>query len=208
VIRRAIHSAVELAVTESEINRRRWCLRMTKTKSNRKPTVGTIRKSIAPMPAAWLCRKVFQVYDHPRPLLAMRLATVDCAISIPSFSSSPWIRGAPHSRLARLISRIRRPTSGVFASILGLALQSILADVFSGIALNLSKVYDVGDWIVRSDGTEGRVIEKNWRTTHLLNASNDLAGLPNGSLAKAQLKTLSTVPTENVIRASMRSEIG
>jgi predicted O-linked N-acetylglucosamine transferase (SPINDLY family) len=46
---------------------------MTKTKSSRKPTVGTIRKSIAPMPDEWLCRKVFQVCDRPRPLLAMYL---------------------------------------------------------------------------------------------------------------------------------------
>ena len=38
----------------------------------------------------------------------MYLATVDCATSMPSFSSSPWMRGAPHNRLARLISRIRR----------------------------------------------------------------------------------------------------
>ena len=54
-------------------------------------------------------------------------------------------------------------TSGVFAIILGLALQSTLADVFSGIALNLSKAYEVGDWIVLSDGIEGRVVETNWR---------------------------------------------
>ena len=46
-------------------------------------------------------RKVFHVCDRPRPLLAMYLATVDCATSIPSFSNSPWMRGAPHSRLAR-----------------------------------------------------------------------------------------------------------
>jgi len=37
----------------------------------------------------------------------MYLATVDSATSTPSLSSSPWIRGAPHSQLARLISRIR-----------------------------------------------------------------------------------------------------
>jgi hypothetical protein len=39
------------------------------------------------------------------------LATVDCATSIPSLSSSPWMRGAPQSRLAKLISRIRRRIS-------------------------------------------------------------------------------------------------
>jgi len=49
------------------IRRRRSCRRMTRTKSNRKPTVGTIRKSIAPTPASWLWRKVFQVCRPPSP---------------------------------------------------------------------------------------------------------------------------------------------
>ena len=42
-----------------------------------------------------------------------------------------------------------------------------------------------------SDGIEGRVVETNWRATHLLNASNDLVVLPNSDLAKAQLTNLS-----------------
>jgi hypothetical protein len=61
----------------SDISRWRWCLRMTRTNNNPKPTVGTIRKSMAAMPAAWLRRKVFQVCDGPLPCLAMYLATVD-----------------------------------------------------------------------------------------------------------------------------------
>jgi hypothetical protein len=48
---RAIHSAVGLGVTLRDICRRRWCLRMTKTKSKLKPAVGTTRKSMASMPA-------------------------------------------------------------------------------------------------------------------------------------------------------------
>jgi small-conductance mechanosensitive channel len=87
-------------------------------------------------------------------------------------------------------------TSGVLAIILGLALQSTLADVFSGIALNLSRPYEVGDWIVLGDGFEGRVVETNWRATHLLNGSNDLVVLPNSGLAKAQLTNLSS-PTRS-----------
>ena len=42
-----------------------------------------------------------------RPLLrAMYLATLVCPTSIPSLSSSPWIRGAPHNGFAMLMSRI------------------------------------------------------------------------------------------------------
>lgn len=83
-------------------------------------------------------------------------------------------------------------TSGVFAIILGLALQSTLGDVFSGIALNLSKSYGIGDWLSLGNGIEGRVVETNWRATHLLNGANDLVVVPNSDLAKARLTNLSS----------------
>ncbi|MEF3128704.1 mechanosensitive ion channel family protein [Rhizobium leguminosarum] len=81
-------------------------------------------------------------------------------------------------------------TSGVFAIVLGLALQSTLNDVFSGIALNLGRPYSVGDWISLEDGVQGRVVETNWRATHLLSGSNDLIIVPNSALAKARLTNL------------------
>ena len=66
---------------------------------------------MAPIPAAWLRKNVFHVWPDPGRRLAMYLATVDCATSIPSFSSSPWMRGAPHSGFSTLIRRIRLRTS-------------------------------------------------------------------------------------------------
>src|SRR5260370_40549862 len=85
---------------------RRACRRITKAYSSRNPMVGTTRKSIAAIPAAWLRRKVLQVWDDGRPPLTMYLATVVSPTSMPSLSSSPWMRGAPQSGLARLITRI------------------------------------------------------------------------------------------------------
>jgi small-conductance mechanosensitive channel/CRP-like cAMP-binding protein len=82
-------------------------------------------------------------------------------------------------------------TSGVFAIVLGLALQSTLSDVFSGVALKLGHPYDVGDWVSLEDGLDGRVIETNWRSTYILTGSNDLAVVPNSALAKARLVNLS-----------------
>lgn len=87
-------------------------------------------------------------------------------------------------------------TSGVFAIVLGLALQSTLNDVFSGVALNLGRPYTVGDWIVLDDGVQGRVIETNWRSTHLLNSTNDVVIVPNSILAKRRLTNL-TSPEES-----------
>jgi hypothetical protein len=48
----------------------------------------------------------FQPCDGGPLLRAIYLATLVCPMSMPSLSSSPWIRGAPHSGLAKLISRI------------------------------------------------------------------------------------------------------
>ena len=64
-------------------------------------------------------------------------------------------------------------TSGAIAIVLGIALQSNLNDVFSGIVLSLSGPYRPGDWINIEGGTEGRVIETNWRATHVLTSRHD-----------------------------------
>src|SRR5438552_1625240 len=66
-------------------------------------------------------------------------------------------------------------TSGAIAIILGLALQSTLSDVFSGLVLSFSRPYRPDDWIKLEGGTEGRVIEMNWRATHILTPQRDLA---------------------------------
>ena len=81
--------------------------------------------------------------------------------------------------------------SGVIAIVLGLALQSTLGDVFSGIVLNIAKPYSPGDWVILDDGLQGRVIETNWRATQILTGSNDLATVPNSVIAKGKLTNAS-----------------
>lgn len=150
--------------------------------------------------AAWLmtsCARVFLIFER-RPRegrliqdLVVGMIYLGCALSVVAYVFS-----AP---VGTLIA-----TSGVFAIILGLALQSTLSDVFSGIALNLSRAYEVGDWIVLNDGIEGRVVETNWRATHLLNGSNDLVVLPNSNLAKAQLTNLSSPNRNHGVKLRVR----
>ncbi|AEH89967.1 mechanosensitive ion channel family protein [Mesorhizobium opportunistum] len=82
-------------------------------------------------------------------------------------------------------------TSGVFAVMLGLALQNTLGDVFSGIALNLGRPYVLGNWIILNDGTEGRVVETNWRSTQLLTPAHNIIALPNSLVAKIGVTNLS-----------------
>lgn len=95
-------------------------------------------------------------------------------------------------------------TSGVVAIVLGLALQSTLADLFSGIALNISRPYGVGDWVILSNGIEGRVIETNWRATHLLSPGDDLVILPNSNLAKETLTNASGPERRHGVKLRVR----
>jgi small-conductance mechanosensitive channel/CRP-like cAMP-binding protein len=83
-------------------------------------------------------------------------------------------------------------TSGAVAIIFGLALQSTLGDVFSGIVLSFSRPYRPGDWVSIEGGTDGRVIELNWRATHVLTGRRDLAIVPNSTIAKSKIVNVSS----------------
>ena len=81
--------------------------------------------------------------------------------------------------------------SGVFGVVMGFALQSTLADLFSGIALNIQRPYRVGDWIQLDANTIGEVMEMNWRATHLRTPAGNIVVMPNGKLAAAQVTNFS-----------------
>jgi small-conductance mechanosensitive channel/CRP-like cAMP-binding protein len=81
-------------------------------------------------------------------------------------------------------------TSGALAIVVGLAVQSTLSDVFSGLVINTTQPYQPGDWI-SVDGAEGTVIEMNWRATHLQNAKGNTVVVPNNVAAKAKITNVS-----------------
>src|SRR6516164_1161131 len=87
-------------------------------------------------------------------------------------------------------------TSGAIAIILGLALQSSLGDVFSGLVLSFSRPYRLDDWVRLEGGTEGQVVELNWRATHLLTSQRDLAIVPNSVIARSKIVNVS-YPSRN-----------
>src|SRR5882724_3707682 len=65
-------------------------------------------------------------------------------------------------------------TSGVVAIVLGLALQSTLADVFAGIAVEVEGPFQVGDRI-SLEKIEGQVTEINWRSIRIQTDGDDIA---------------------------------
>jgi len=69
--------------------------------------VVTTNMSIAAMAGRWLRRKLRQVGEGTLGRQGIQRPTVAWLILMPSLSSSPWMRGAPHNGLALLIRRIK-----------------------------------------------------------------------------------------------------
>lgn len=84
-------------------------------------------------------------------------------------------------------------TSALLTAALGLALQDTLGNMVSGLALQMQRPFDVGDWVeVDSPGhTVGRVTEVNWRATTFMTHDMVEVIVPNGMLAKTGLRNFS-----------------
>jgi len=76
-------------------------------------------------------------------------------------------------------------STGIIAAVLGLALQSVLSDLFSGLAITIENPFSVGDWIELKDGTTGKVVDITWRSTRLLSWNNSIYVVPNNVAASS-----------------------
>jgi len=82
-------------------------------------------------------------------------------------------------------------TTGLVGVVLGFALRDMIADVFSGIAINLEEPYLIGDTIGLEDGFIGRVVEITWRTTRLVSADEITSVVPNGRIGAMAVRNYS-----------------
>ncbi|HEY1838468.1 MAG TPA: mechanosensitive ion channel family protein [Rhizomicrobium sp.] len=74
--------------------------------------------------------------------------------------------------------------SGALAFVLGIALQPVIQDLFSGLSINFDGSYSLGDWLtIYSDQLEepiyGKVTGINWRTTFLTLEEGTRLMVPN-----------------------------
>jgi len=81
-------------------------------------------------------------------------------------------------------------STGAVAALVAFAMQQTLGDLFSGVAMSIERPFRLGDWIALNDGTEGQVIDINWRTTRLRGWDNATFVIPNGELARQGFKNL------------------
>jgi len=72
--------------------------------------------------------------------------------------------------------------SAILTAVLGLALQGVLGNVFSGMSLHYTRSFSRGDWIKIGE-TEGQVVDTNWRETRLRDRASNIVVIPNTIVA-------------------------
>jgi ABC-type branched-subunit amino acid transport system substrate-binding protein/small-conductance mechanosensitive channel len=84
-------------------------------------------------------------------------------------------------------------TSGLLAMIIGLAVQSNIANLFSGIILNIERPFKVGNW-VRINNITGEIIDITWRTTRMECVDGQLVCFANAKVSEAEIHNFSIAP--------------
>jgi small-conductance mechanosensitive channel len=81
---------------------------------------------------------------------------------------------------------------GISSIVLGLALQNSVGQIISGLLVLFEQPFALGDWI-QTPTAQGRVIEVNWRATHIDTGAGMLI-IPNSVLANASFTNFSRPP--------------
>jgi small-conductance mechanosensitive channel len=81
---------------------------------------------------------------------------------------------------------------GVSSIVLGLALQNSVGQIISGLLVLFEQPFQLGDWI-ETPTARGRVVEVNWRATHI-DTGSGLLIMPNSVLAAASFTNFSRPP--------------
>jgi len=79
--------------------------------------------------------------------------------------------------------------SGVVSIVIGLALRTVILDLFMGLAIHVDRPFKMGDWIMIHQNRKethivAEVIETNWRTTRLRTTRNNMVVIPNSKLGE------------------------
>jgi small-conductance mechanosensitive channel/CRP-like cAMP-binding protein len=80
--------------------------------------------------------------------------------------------------------------SGLAAVVLGFAMQETLANIVSGIAIQIGKPFKAGDWLIVTN-IRAEVTEVNWRSTRLRTNDDVYLDIPNKTMVTSTITNLS-----------------
>lgn len=94
-------------------------------------------------------------------------------------------------------------TSGALGLVLGLSLENLILDLFSGVVISIDKPFEIGDYIyIYHGGLQSylrdnainpmlKVKEISWRSTSFLNVNHDVLIIPNSELSQLTISNFS-----------------
>lgn len=98
-------------------------------------------------------------------------------------------------------------TSAILSAIIGLALQDVLVNIVSGVAMHSEKPFKEGDFIALGNNV-GTVAAMNWRATRIKTIDNNHLIIPNSVIAKSEIKNFSQPTPEIIINVRVGVEYG
>ena len=90
-------------------------------------------------------------------------------------------------------------TGGIFAMMIGLAVKMNVADILSGIAINIESPFRQGDWI-QIDQYEGMVTDITWRSTRIKTGENAILCVPNSKATESSIQNFNITGELNWIK--------
>lgn len=97
--------------------------------------------------------------------------------------------------------------SGIVAVVIGFAMQETLANIVSGIALQIGQPFKTGDWLIVTD-IRAEVIEVNWRSTRLRTNDDVYLDIPNKTIVTSTITNLSFPTKTHANRIRIGFEYG
>lgn len=104
-------------------------------------------------------------------------------------------------------------TSGLLVFTVGLAIQPLILDAFSGLMLSVERPFMIGDWIElgfpgSSEPVNGRVVDANWRSVSLITRDGNQVTIPNHVITTKHLTNYSRPNPETRIEVNFNVDNG
>jgi small-conductance mechanosensitive channel len=155
-----------------------------------------------------VCRLFILMYFF---LTSMRTAVPILLVNIFTLILSLFLAGWIFTSLFGIQVAPLLATSAAFSIILGLALQDTLGNLFAGISLQLDNVFEIGNWVEITIGTQkviGEISEISWRSVILVGFAEDLITIPNRIVAQSQISNWTRIDSPIIRSQSFRIAYG
>ncbi len=126
------------------------------------------------------------IFDVVLPAIRLGLPRIvrDLFVAVGYVWAALWVLHDTGMSVSSLVT-----TSALLTAIIAFSLQESLANIMGGLAVQVERSIEEGDWI-RVDQVEGRVKEIRWRHTAVETRNWDTVLIPNSMLMKSQVMLL------------------